>query len=492
MKSSHIKELLSQTAIYGVGILLNRSLSFFLLPLYTQFFSPGELGLYNLIQSIWLFIILIYVYGLETSFIKSFIDEKDSLKRKEIYSTTFILITTTSIFFSILIYLFAGNITALFSFDDKAKAEYLIKILSLLLFFDTLSRFPLLLLRAELKAKTYFFLTLISLIVNLSLNVIFIVFMKLNIEAILYSYIISVIFVLVIGIIITKKYIGWNFSVKRAKDLVVYGNKFIYMGLFLILIDISDRFFLKYFFDESIVGIYSANYRLASVMSLSIAAFRFSWTPYFLNIADNPDNKKIIANIFIYFVFAGLSLFLIFSFFTEPIVKMSFSGYNLLNIKYQIGLSIVPIVLLAYFFSGLFANLNVAPFYANKTSKLLLVTVEGFIINIILNFILIPKYQMTGAALATLITYASMFVHIYFISQKVYKIYYDWKKIGTMTLSAILIFLIFYIIKLTLLNNTLQILINIVLIAIFFTILSSLKIINLSNVKILFKKTDIK
>ena len=488
MIKSQVKELFSQTAIYGVGILLNRSLSFLLLPVYTHFFSPGELGLYNLIQSIWLFVILIYVYGMETSLIKFFIDAKDSENKKEIYSTTLILITVTSIIFSVLIYLFAGNIVSVFSFDDKEKAKFLLQILSLLLFFDTLSRFPLLLLRAELKAKTYFYINLVSLIVNILLNIIFIAVLKLNIEAILYSYIISVVVTLIIGIIITRKFFGFAFSLKRAKELVLYGNKFIYMGLFLLLIDISDRFFLKYFFDESIVGIYSANYRLASVMSLCIAAFRFSWTPYFLSIGDNPDNKKIISDIFTYFVFAGLLLFLIFTFFTEPLVKITFGSYSILNVKYQIGLSIVPMVLLAYFFSGLFANLNVAPFYADKTSKLFIVTAEGFLLNIILNFILIPKFQMNGAALATLLTYAVMFLHVYYISQKIYKINYDWKKITKIIFITIIIFAVYYVLKSLDTNSTLLILISLILIILYISLLSILKIINLSSVKILFKR----
>ena len=490
--SLHIKELFSQTAIYGVGILLNRSLSFLLLPIYTYFFSPAELGLYNLIQSIWLFVILIYVYGMETSFIKFFIDAKEKENKKEIYSTTFILIAATSIIFSLAIYLFSGNIVSLFSFEDSEKAKYLMQILSLLLFFDTLSRFPLLLLRAELNAKTYIFISFLSLVVNLLMNVVLIIFLKFNVEAILYSYIVSVIFTLIIGLIITKKFIGFNFSFKRAKELVLYGNKFIYMGLFLLLIDISDRFFLKYFFDESVVGIYSANYRLASIMSLCIAAFRFSWTPYFLSIAENPDNKEIVSKIFTYFVFAGLFLFLLFTFFTEPIVKISFGKYSVLDIKYQSGLSIIPIVLLAYFFSGLFANLNVAPFYADKTSRLLIVTVEGIIINIVLNFILIPGYKMSGAALATLITYAIMFLHIFFISQKIYKINYDWKKIFKISFIAVIIYIIYYFVKSFDISNTILISINIFLMLLFIFSVSSLKLIQISSVKILFKRAALK
>lgn len=486
---SHIKELFSHTAIYGVGIMLNKFLSFLLIPLYTYFFSPADLGLYNLIQSLWLFIILVYVYGMETSFIRFFIDAKEENVKTEVYSTSLLLITLTSLIFSVIIYLSAGPVSNLIGFENIEKGKYLIKILCILLFFDTISRFPLLLLRAELKAKTYFILTVSSLIINLIFNVLFIIVFKLNVEAILYSYIISVIFTLAAGLVITKKFFSFKFSFKEAKELVIYGNKFIYYGLFLLLIDVSDRFFLKYYFDESIVGIYSANYRLGTVMSLAIAAFRFSWTPYFLNLSENPENKKIISSTFTYFIFAGLFLFLFFVFFTEPLVKFSFGGYSLLDPKYFSGLVIIPIILLSYFFSGLFANLNVVPFYTNKTSILFFVSLEGLVINVLMNIILIPKYQMLGAAYSTLITYAVMFLHIYFISQKLYHIKYEWRSISILTASALILFSLFYYIQTFLAINLKFKLLLFAFLLIAFPVSSNLfKIVKISNIKLLIKK----
>jgi len=486
---SHIKELLSHTAIYGVGIMLNKFLSFLLIPVYTYFFSPADLGLYNLIQSLWLFIILIYVYGMETSFIRFFIDAKEDKVKTEIYSTSLLLITLTSLIFSVIIYLLAGTVSNFIGFENIEKGKYLIKILSVLLFFDTISRFPLLLLRAELKAKTYFILTVSSLIINLVFNVVFIIIFKFNVEAILYSYIISVIFTLFVGLIITKKFFTFKFSFKEAKELVIYGNKFIYFGLFLLLIDVSDRFFLKYYFDESIVGIYSANYRLGTVMSLAIAAFRFSWTPYFLNLSENPENKKIISNTFTYFIFAGLFLFLFFVFFTEPVVKFTFGGYSLLDPKYYSGLVIIPIILLSYFFSGLFANLNVVPFYTNKTSILFYISLEGLIINVLLNIILIPKFEMLGAAYSTLVTYAIMFLHIYFVSQKLYHIKYEWRSISILSASALILLSAFYYTKYYLsLNSNLKILVYFVLLIVFILISNLFKIVKISSVKLLVRK----
>lgn len=489
MPKSHVKELFSHTAIYGAGIMLNKFLSFLLLPVYTFYFSPSDLGLFNLIQSLWLFIILIYVYGMETSFIKFFIDAKEENRKTEIYSTSVILITVTSLFLSGLLYLFAGSISSLIEFENIEKGKYLIKVLSILLFFDTISRFPLLLLRAELKAKMYFYLSVSTLIINLVFNVIFIIFLKLNVEAILYSYIISVIYTLIAGIIITKKFFSFKFSFKEAKELVVYGNKFIYFGLFLLLIDVSDRFFLKYFFDESVVGIYSASYRLGTVMSLAIAAFRFSWTPYFLNLEENPENKKIISEIFTYFIFAGLFLFLFFAFFTEPIVKTSVGGYSLLDSKYYSGLVIIPIILLSYFFSGLFANLNVVPFYANKTSILLLISLEGLILNVILNVILIPKFQMLGAAYSTLITYAIMFLHVYYMSQKLYKIKYQWRGILILSAFSLILFSVYhYIQNFLIIKTTLKVAIYVFLLVAFLAVSNLFKIIKISRIKLLIKR----
>lgn len=447
MYDTHIKKLLSQTVIYGIGIALNRAVSLILIPLYTYHFSAEEIGLLNLVQSLWFFIILFYIYGTETSFIKKFIDAKNNAEKTQIYSTTLLLLTITSILFSGVLYLITPVISRLFVFKPEQEAIFLLKILSFLLLFDTLFRFPLLLLRAEMKPTSYLLLNITSLILNVSLNLIFILVLHYNIESIFYSYIISVFITFLLGLILTRKYLKLIFSFKRAIELISYGNKFIYIGVFLLLIEISDRFFLKYYFDESIVGIYSTSYRLASIMSLLIAAFKFSWTPYFLNLSNDTNNKEIIAKVFTSYVYIGLFMFLLFSFYTEPIVSFSFWGYSFLNPNFQSGLVIVPIILLSHFFSGLYSNMNVAPFFAEKTFYLLLSSFSGFIINFVLNFLLIPHFSMIGAAFATLFTYIIMFLIIYYFSQQIYTIQYQWKKLALLGLISVICFSIHNLVK---------------------------------------------
>ncbi len=489
MSRGHVKELFSQTAIYGVGLLANKSISFILLPLYTFYFTPSELGAYNIVQSLWLFIILFYLYGQETSFIKFFIDGKDVDERKNIYSTTLILITVSSLIFSGIIFMLSEPITNLMSFENPVNGLKYIKILSLVLFTDTLFRFPLLLLRAELKAQQYLFLTLLSLAVNVLLNFVLIVKYNFNVEAIFYSYIASVVVTFLAGVVVTRKYLSFSFSAGLAKRLVSYGLKFIFVGVFILLIDVSDRFFIKYFYNEELVGIYSANYRLASIMSLLIAAFRFSWTPYFLNLEKNPDNRKIVSQIFTYIVFAGLFLFLFFALFTEPIVKLSFGKFSILDVRYQSGLIIVPFVLLAYLFSGLYSALSVAPFYADKTKELFYVSGLGLIVNTLLNFLLIGNYGILGAAISTLVTYFVMMFVLYFRSQKIFYIDYEIKKILYLFFFTLLLYFISQYLK-TQFDNKYFIVFSIILQIIFLIFSKYFKIVNISTVKsILTKRT---
>ena len=482
MSNKHIKDLFSQTTIYGVGLLANKAISFVLLPLYTYYFSPAELGAYNIVQSIWLFVILFYLYGQETSFIKIFIDGKDVNEKTEVYSTTLIMLTATSLIFSALFYFLAEPISGLLNFEDPVKGVKYLKILSLLLFTDTMFRFPLLLLRAELKANKYLLLTLLSLLINVVLNFVLIIYYRIGVEAIFYSYIISVVVTFLAGLVMTKSYFSLNFSFKRAKQLIQYGNKFILVGVFILLIDVSDRFFLKYFFNEGVVGIYSANYRLASVMSLLIAAFRFSWTPYFLNLEKNPENKKIISQIFTYLVLTGLFLFLAFALFTEPIVKLPLGKFSLLDPRYQSGLVIIPYVLLAYLFSGLYSALSVASFYANKTKELLFVSALGFLINTVLNFVLISNYGILGASVSTMVTYFFMMVYIYSRSQKIYKIDFELRKIFSLFLFSLIIYLLSVVLKQQV-NEVYFIVISTFILAFFLIFAKIIKALNVSTIK---------
>jgi len=375
---------------------------------------------------------------METAFQKFFIEAKSVEERQSIYSTTLILIISTSLIFSLLIFIFSKNLSVVVTGSDSN--ELLIKLLAFILIFDSVSRFPLILINSLQRSALYSIINSIGVVVNVTANVIMIVWMNMGIAAIFYSYFISYSVIFVISGLFTVKFITFRFNTEKAKSLLKFGHVFIYYGIFIMSIDLIDRFLLEYFKGKEIVGIYSASYRIGIVMNLLISGFRTAWMPFFLNLKDDAGNREIFSKVFTYFCQGGLVIFLLMSLLADDMVKIKVSGFSILNDAYQGGLIILPYILLAYLFYGLFTNLNVASYFKGKTRYLLISSAAGFVSNIIFNIILIPIYSFTGAAVSTTLSYFIMFLVLYFFSQKIYKIEYEWKRIFTGVFITALIF----------------------------------------------------
>lgn len=398
------------------------------MPVYTNYFSTSDYGVFSLASAFWFFAAVFYLYGMETSFQKFYIESIKTDSRLSIFSNTIIQITFTSALFSLLIYILSGYIS--FLLTGTYEHGILIKIVSLLLFVDALARFPMIALNAEQKAKIYTFINISGVVVNLICNVLFIVILHKGIEYIFYAQIISYLYIFIISFSSVRKVFRPGIDFKTIKNLTKFAHSFLYYGLFLISLDIIDRFFLNRYYGESVVGIYSACYRIGMIMNLLISGFRTAWIPFFMNMKDEENNKEIFSKVFSYFVYTGMVLFLVIALFADDIVKIHIGGFYLILAKdYWSGLVIIPYILLAYFLFGLYTNLNIASYFENKISYLIISSGCGFAANILLNILLIPSYGIIGASLSTMASYLLMFIVLYILSQKVYYIKYQWSNV---------------------------------------------------------------
>lgn len=467
---SQIHKIFSDTIIYTIGSVFNRLLPFLLLPVYTLYFPPTEYGIFSLVYSFWFFVSVFYLYGMETAFQKYFLEAGDLSQKSKIYSSTLILIFITSLLFSLIIYLLADYISV--KITGNLHNSYLIKLLAFILVADSLYRFPMILINSIQRSKLYSFVNSLAVILNVAINIILIVFYKMGIEAIFYSYLVSYSFLFVISFFTTLKYFVFRIDSGTVTTLLKNAHLFLYYGIFLISIDLIDRFILEYFKGSAEVGIYSASYRIGIVMNLVITGFKVAWTPFFMNLKSDESNKEIFSKVFTYFCYGGLIVFLFFSLFADDMVRLNVGGYTLLNEKYWSGLVIVPYILIAYLFSGLYMNLNVASFFSNRIKYLIISSAAGCLSNIVLNFILIPQYSMIGAAIATMLSYMIMFIVLYYFSQKIYKINYEWGSIfKAATITFILFVINIYIPQFFKLSYIYIVLIEIISVLILFTVL---------------------
>ncbi len=440
-----IKRLSTSSAAYGIGNFIERLLSFVLLPLYTHLLNIDELGLnFTIFVSIG-FLNVIYAYGLDTAFLRNYILAGTSEKKKVLFSTSTISIIITSVIFSSLLIIFSGEISLLL--EEEYTSPLLIKLASTILLFDVMSNFGFLVLRAEEKAARFVSLKIVKTGLILVLNVVFVAGFKFGVMGILLANAIAsvVSLITVLPVYYNKFVIAFNKS--DYKDLLKFGLPYIFPGISIIVMELIDRYFLLYYRDMETVGIYGASYKIAMIMALLVAAFRFSWHPFFLSIKDQADSKEIYARILTYFFIISTGVFLFVSFFMNEILNVVpvFSSRNV--DKYKEGLVVLPYVLAGHMFNGAYVNFIVGIFLKKKSHYLPFIVGSSAVVNVVGNYFLVPEYGILGAAVTTTISYFIMAAIMYVVSLKIYPIKYEWGRIIKLFLITAVIFFLPYFIN---------------------------------------------
>ena len=158
--------------------------------------------------------------------------------------------------------------------------------------------------------------------------------------------------------------------------------------------------------------------------------FQYAWQPFFMQESKSEEAKKIFSKVLTYFTLAGSIILIVLSLFIDNIIKLEIFGRTLIGSLYWSGVDIVPVVLFAYLFNGLYVVFTAGVFIKEKSIYVPVITGIGAVVNVIVNFILIPVMGIMGAAIATFASYFVMAVGLYFVTQKFYKISYERKKIA--------------------------------------------------------------
>jgi O-antigen/teichoic acid export membrane protein len=437
-----LKELTKDTAIYGISTMLGRFLNFILVPFYTNVFSPADYGVVILIYSYIALFNIIFIYGMDAAFLK-YSAFKDVGDEKDNFSTPFISVLFTSTIFCGMLILLKQPIASFVELPPNLN--YLIILSASILFFDANAVISFLKLRLERKAKVFSFIKIISIVFNIGLNVFLILKMNWGIEAIFISNLAASIvsFLLLIPTLI--KNIKFSFHKVLFKRLLKFGLPYLPAGLGMMLVQVIDAPILEKLTDVDTVGIYKANYKLGIFMMLFVNMFQYAWQPFFLTNAKEENAKELFSKVLTYFTIVGSLMLVLLSLFISDIVQINFFGYSIIGARYWEGLYIVPIILLAYLFNGLYIVFSAGIYIEEKSNYAPVVAGVGAISNIIANYVLIPQLNIMGAALATLLSYIVMALGYFIVTQKYYKINYDFYKLVKIALAVIVVGTVYYL-----------------------------------------------
>ncbi|MCL6493977.1 MAG: oligosaccharide flippase family protein [Ignavibacterium sp.] len=438
---SKLKELTKDTAIYGISTMVGRFLNFILVPFFTNIFDPNEYGYVMLLYAYIGLFNIIFVYGLDSAFLK-YAAFKDIGDDKDNFSTPYLSILFTSILFTATIILLRAPIGYTISLPENYN--YLIIYSALIIFFDSNASIPFLKLRLERKAKYFSFLKVLNITINIAANFILILKFKLGIEAIFISNLIASALTLVFLLPTILKNFKPKIHSLLYKRLLKFGLPYLPAGLAVMMVQVIDVPILQALTDVDTVGIYKANYKLGIFMMLFISMFQYAWQPFFLNNAKEENAKEIFSKVLTYFTVVGSVLLITLSLFISELVKINFAGFYLLGEKYWSGISIVPIILLGYFFNGLYVVFSAGIYIEEKSIFAPFVTGLGALVNVTVNYALIPQMNIIGAALATLASYVVMAAGYYIVTQKYYHIHYEYGKILKMFFAIAVIGFLLY------------------------------------------------
>lgn len=414
-------------------------LSFLLVPLYTTqgvLSSVGEYGKISIIFS-WVVILnVILSYGMETAFFRFFNKEEDQNK---VIGTSTIALILTSVGFFVLAYLFKSHISILIGI----KQEHILLVIWILLL-DALVIIPFAWLRAQGKSMRFGILKIVSVIINLGLNIFFLLYLKgwaensAFLESIyIPNFEINYIFIsnLVASAVTLVLMLGFYFKVQYQfdgglfKKMMRYAFPVLIAGIAFAINETFDRLLLDYLLPEDIaetkIGMYSACYKIAVFMTLFATAYRLGIEPYFFSHANTKNPQKNYALILEFFVAFGSVMLLTIVVFADVL-----KPYIVRSEAYWEAMWIVPLILIANLCLGIYHNLSVWYKVTDRTKFGAYISVFGAIITLALNFWLIPIMEYRGSAIATLVAYASMMVVSYCYGQKYYPIPYNLKKMS--------------------------------------------------------------
>lgn len=438
---SILKKLAGQTVIYGLSSIIGRFLNYLLVPLHTtaSVFSPEQYGVITEMYAYVAFLIILLTYGMETAFFR--FSSQPGANHAGVFKTALNSVTATTVVFIAVAIVFAQPIADWLRYSDRK--EFVVWF-AIIVGLDAVASLPLARLRAQNKAKTFALINVLNVLVNIGMNVLFLLWVVpqgkaggtdvltrwLYIPEMGVGYVFianltasAVKFLVLLPVMLS---VHGRFDRVLLREMLIYALPLLLAGLAGMINETIDRILLKRVLWDirgeaetlRLVGIYGANYKLSIVISLMIQAFRYAAEPFFFNQQSNTDAPKLYAHVLNWFTLALTSTFL------GVMLYIDVFKLFIRNPEYWIGLRAVPVLLLANIFLGIYYNQSVWYKLTGKTAYGAWLALGGAVITIAINVVLIPSLDYMASAWATFFCYGFMMVASYALGQRFYPVPY--------------------------------------------------------------------
>ncbi len=440
---STLKTFFKDTIIYGLATVLPRLMNFILVPLHTDTLDTSSYSDNTYFYVYAAFFNVLLAYGMETAFFRFF---SKSEQKNNVFTTTLISLTVTSVIILGLVLVFNEQLADIVNLRQD-YFNYLVAVLVL----DALVIAPFAFLRATGKSIKFTVIKLSNIFIYVSLNFFFLwAIPKFGIsisgydnnDLVKYIFISNLAASAVTFLLLCPYFFKHKLVFDKAlfKQMLSYSWPILIAGLAYVINENFDKWIIPDILGKDINGAYAGCYKLAVFMTIFIQAFRLGAEPFFFNYAKQRNAKEVYALIMKYFVICGCVMLLIIIGFIDVL-----KGLIVRDDAYWIALDIVPIVLLANLFLGIYFNLAIWYKLTDKTRFGMYISVIGAVLTIALNVVFLEQYGFMAAAWTTLLAYSVMMLISYVLGQKHYKVPYNLWRILLYIILAVILAALLYI-----------------------------------------------
>ena len=435
-----LKKLAGESVIYGLSSIVGRFLNYLLVPLYTAVMpaTTGEYGVVNNMYGYTAIILILLTFGMETTFFRW--ANKEGADVRRIYSSALMVAGAFCALFLTVIF---STLTPLSTALGYAAHPEYVGIMAVIVAIDALSNIPFVYLRFQHKAVKFAVLKLTNILVNIGLNL----FVFLACPAINrvhpewiawfyrpeylagYVFAINLVCTLVVAFLLWKEFafFRWGFDRKLIREMMVYAYPIVILGVAGVVNQAADKILLPFLIPgkEGLVqlGIYNAASKIAMIMAMATQAFRYAYEPIVFGVQKDKENT-------VYVNVQGTKYFIIFTLLGFLLVMAWLDPLKTLLIRnedYWEGIRVVPIVMVAEIFMGVYFNFSFWYKLIDQTLWGALFSFMGCAVLVVIYFLFVPVYGYMACAWAGVAGYGTCMLLSYFVGQRKNPIPYDMK-----------------------------------------------------------------
>jgi O-antigen/teichoic acid export membrane protein len=406
-------KIVKHAAVYGVGRVLGRAASFLLIPVYTHYLSTPDYGEMEILNLVSMIAAMLLAFGLPTAVMRFYYATDDSKEKKQTVATGMLFSLAVGGSVAALTMIYAAAVSNVL-LGTPAQVQ-LVRLMAVTFFFAYTSDIAWVYLRAKQKSSLYVVLTQASFLGAMILNIYFVASRKMGVAGTFWGSAIASGTVGIILIVLTLSEVKFHFSSMKLTAMLRFGTPLIAIWVAAFVLNYSDRFFLQRFADLAAVGVYALAYKFGYILSLLVVQpFQLMWEPESYEIAKREEARRIFPRIFVLYTIVLIFIALSISLFIREVFDV------LVDARYYSAYKMVPLITYAYVIQGAGLFFEAGLLIEKKSRAIATVGLLSTLACVMLNFLLISRWNAWGACLATMFSFVILSLLTYSFSHRHY------------------------------------------------------------------------